>query len=144
MTEHKYHLAMPKDVLYLWQDVAPLINKGLKHSSGEADAEVFFLPIYQGQQQLWIGLDGNKGTIPAVIVSEILRYPLKTAMYIHIWATESGYDYDPWMEAFEEIKDSARVNGCDFVEARARKGLAKKLTTRNGWTEKQTVITTTL
>ncbi len=65
-------------------------------------------------------------------------------MYIHIWATKSGYDYDPWMEAFEEIKDSARVNGCDFVEARARKGLAKKLTTRNGWTEKQTVITTTL
>ena len=135
---------MPKDVIYLWPDVEPLITKGLEHTNGEAAADFFFLPIYQGQQQLWIGLDGNKGTIPAVIVSEVLRFPLKTALYIHIWSTKSGYDYDPWMEAFEEIKDSARVNGCEYIEARARKGLAKKLKTHHGWTEKQTVITTQL
>ena len=144
MTEHKYHLAMPKDVLYLWQDVAPLINKGLKHSSGEADAEVFFLPIYQGQQQLWIGLDGTKGPVPSVLITEVLRYPLRTAMYVHVWATRSGYDYDPWVKAFEEVKDSARVNGCDFIEAGARKGLAKKLITKSGWTSKKIIVTTEL
>ena len=144
MTVHKFHLATPKEAIYLWPDVAPLINKVIEHSSGEIDAETFFLPIYQGQQQLWIGLDGTKGPVPSVLITEVLRYPLKTALYVHVWATRSGYDYDPWVKAFEEVKAAARVNGCDFVEARARKGLAKKLITQSGWTEKQTIVTTEL
>ena len=144
MIEHKFHLVTPKDALWIWPEIEPLINKGLEHSSGEAEAEAFFLPIYQGQQQLWVGLDGTKGPIPTVLITEVLRFPIKTAMYVHVWATRSGYDYDPWVEAFEAVKDSARTNGCDYIEARARKGQAKKLVTRDGWTEKQTVITTEL
>tara|TARA_R100000353_G_C6374063_1_gene159936 strand:- start:51 stop:485 length:435 start_codon:yes stop_codon:yes gene_type:complete len=144
MIEHKFHLVTPKDALWIWPEIEPLINKGLEHSSGEAEAEAFFLPIYQGQQQLWVGLDGTKGPIPTVLITEVLRFPIKTAMYVHVWATRSGYDYDPWVKAFEAVKDSARTNGCEYIEARARKGLAKKLVTRDGWTEKQTVITTEL
>ena len=144
MTEHKFHLAMPKDLPYVWPDVEPLITKCLKHNSGEAEADLFFLPIYQGQQQLWIGLNDNKGSIPSIVITEVIRYPLKSVLYGHIWATKSGQDYGPWVQAFEEIKDSARINGCDFVEARARKGLAKKLVTQSGWTEKQTIVTTQL
>jgi len=141
----KFHLVQPQDVIYLWPEIKPLINKVLEHSNAEADAEVFFLPIYQDQQQLWIGLDSDKkGEIPCVLITEVLQYPLKTSMFVHVWATASGHDYTPWVEAFEEVKDFARVNSCEFVEARARKGLAKKLVKESGWKEHQIIVTTEL
>jgi len=40
----------------------------------------------------------------------------------------------------EEIKKLARNIGCDFIEAKVRKGLAKKLK----WNDKHSLVTLTL
>ena len=69
------HLIPPKDVPYIWPEVAHLINKGLSHSNGEIDAESFFLPIYTGQQYLWLGIE--EGSINSVLVCEVLKYQLR-------------------------------------------------------------------
>ena len=124
-----------KDLPYIWAEVAPLINKGLSHSLGESDAESFFLPIYTGQQYLWIGIEN--GLLDLVLVCEVLRYQLRTSLFIHVWATSSGQDYEPWMEHWKSIINFAKINGCDFIEAKVRKGLAKKLK----WTDKHSLVT---
>jgi len=129
------HLIQPKDVPYIWPEVAYLINKGLSHSNGEADADSFFLPIYTGQQYLWIGFD--EGDINSALVCEVLKYPLRTSLFIHIWATRSGRDYEKWMSKWPSITNFAKINGCDFIEAKVRKGLAKKLK----WTDKHSLVT---
>ena len=129
------HLIPPKDLPYIWSEVAPLINKAVAHSNHETDAECFFLPIYTGQQYLWVGIENNQ--INSALVCEVLKYPFKTALFIHVWSTRSGKDYEPWMEHWSSITDFAKINGCDFIEAKVRKGLAKKL----NWTDKHSLVT---
>ena len=128
-------LIQPKDVPYIWPEIAHLINKGLSHSNGEIDAESFFLPIYTGQQYLWVGLEDGK--LESVLVCEVMRYQLRTSLFIHVWVTRSGRDYEPWMEHWDSIINFAKINGCDFIEAKVRKGLAKKLK----WTDKHSLVT---
>ena len=128
-------LIQPKEVPYIWPEISYLINKGLSHSNGEIDAESFFLPIYTGQQYLWVGLEDGK--LESVLVCEVMRYQLRTSLFIHVWVTRSGRDYEPWMEHWDSIINFAKINGCDFIEAKVRKGLAKKLK----WTDKHSLVT---
>ena len=129
------HLIQPKDLPYIWPEVASLISKGLAHSNHETNADAFFLPIYTGQQYLWVGLEGNQ--INSALVCEVIRYPLRTSLFILSWSTRSGKDYEPWMEHWDSITNFAKINGCDFIEAKVRKGLAKKLK----WTNKHSYVT---
>jgi len=41
------------------------------------------------------------------------------------------------MNNFDNIINFAKINGCDFIEAKVRKGLAKKLK----WTDKHSLVT---
>ena len=128
-------LIQPKDLPYIWPEVALLINKGLTHSNGEINADGFFLPIYTGQQFLWIGIED--GQLSSVLICETIQYQLRTSLFIHVWVTKSGRDYEPWMEHWDSIINFAKINGCDFIEAKVRKGLAKKLK----WTDKHSLVT---
>ena len=132
-------LIQSKDLPYMWSEAAEIINKGLTHSNGEVDADSFFYPIYAGKQHLWVGYDTDAevAEVEAVLIGEIIKYPLKTSLFIHVWATKSGYDYEPWMNLWDSIINFAKINGCDFVEAIVRKGLAKKLK----WTDKHSLVT---
>mgnify|MGYP003143554612 FL=1 len=132
-------LIQPKELPYIWPEAAEVITKGLSHSNGEVDADSFFLPIYTGRQYLWAGYDTDAevADIEAVLIGEIIKYPLKTSLFIHVWATKSGHDYEPWMKLWDSIINFANLNGCDFVEAKVRKGLAKKLK----WTDKHSLVT---
>ena len=128
-----------KDLPYMWSEAAEILNKGLTHSNGEVDADSFFYPIYAGKQHLWVGYDTDAevAEVEAVLIGEIIKYPLKTSLFIHVWATKSGHDYEPWMNLWDSITNFAKINGCDFVEAKVRKGLAKKLK----WTDKHSLVT---
>ena len=129
----------PKYLTYCWPEAAEVIKKGLTHSNGEVDADSFFLPIYTGRQYLWLGYDtdAKEAEVEMALIGEILRYPLKTSFFIHVWATKSGQDFEPWMNNFDNIINFAKINGCDFIEAKVRKGLAKKLK----WTDKHSLVT---
>ena len=132
-------LIQPKDLPYVWPEAAEVIEKGLSHSNGEVDADSFFLPIYTGKQYLWLGhdTDAEFAEVEMALVGAILRYPLKTSLFIHAWATKSGRDFEPWIKNFDNIIHFAKINGCDFIEAKVRKGLAKKLK----WTDKHSLVT---
>ncbi len=132
-------LIEPRDLPYMWPEAAEIINKGLAHSNGEVNADSFFLPIYTGRQYLWVGYDtdAEEAEIEAVLIGEIIKYPLKTSLFILVWATKSGHDYEPWMNLWDSITNFAKINGCDYVEAKVRKGLAKKLK----WTDKHSHVT---
>ena len=132
-------LIQPKELPYIWPEVVEIINKGLSHSNGEVEADSFFLPIYTGSQYLWVGYDSDAkvADIEAILIGEIIKYPLKTSLFIHVWATKSGHDYETWMNLWDSITNFARINGCDYVEAKVRKGLAKKLK----WTDKHSLVT---
>ena len=132
-------LIQPKELPYIWPEVVETLSKGLSHSNGEVEADSFFLPIYTGSQYLWVGYDtdAEPADIEMVLIGEIIKYPLKTSLFIHVWATKSGHDYEPWMNLWDSITNFAQVNGCDYVEAKVRKGLAKKLK----WTDKHSIVT---
>ena len=74
---------------------------------------------------LWVGVQGKE--ILMAVVAEMVEYPRKKALNIITWGTKSGYDYELWMKEFYKIEHFAKVNGCSFIEAGTRKGLAKKL-----------------
>ena len=132
-------LIQPKELPYVWPEAVEIINKGLSHSNGEVDADSFFSPIYNGRHFLWLGhdTDAEEAEVEMALIGEIVRYPIKTSLFIHAWATKSGQDFEPWINNFDNIIHFAKVNGCDFIEAKVRKGLAKKLK----WTDKHSLVT---
>ena len=132
-------LIQPKELPYVWPEAVEIINKGLSHSNGEVDADSFFSPIYTGKHYLWLGHDTDVevAEVEMALIGEIIRYPIKTSLFIHVWATKSGQDFEPWINNFGNIIHFAKINGCDFIEAKVRKGLAKKLK----WTDKHSLVT---
>tara|TARA_R100001594_G_scaffold23247_1_gene45119 strand:+ start:268 stop:675 length:408 start_codon:yes stop_codon:yes gene_type:complete len=128
-------LVHPKDVPPIWQEVKPLIDKALVKSDPSYNALDYLTLILNKTCTLWIGLDNNE--IKSALVCEILTLPRTKALAIHVWATKSGYDYEPWMKLFDNIEEFGRLNGCTLIEVTVRKGLAKKL----NWNNKYSVLT---
>ena len=135
-------LVPPNEVPTVWIEVKPLIDKALAHSPEGADANDMLRPIINGRCFLWIVVDGDD--IESVCFGEFTGYPSKKGFHIHGWATKSGHDFDLVMETFNDsVVDFAEVNGCDFIEAKIRKGLVKKLKTLN-WNDTHSYATLTL
>ena len=128
-------LVPPNEVVHIWPEVEPLINKSFTNSTEDILASDFLVPILQGVTFLWIGIEDE--VIQSVLVIEPKKHPRQTSLYIHAWSTKSGYEYNDWMSFWEEIENFGRINGCDFIEAKARKGLARKL----NWTNKHSLVT---
>ena len=129
-------LLVPRDeVVHIWPEIEPLINKSFTNSTEDIVATDFLVPILQGVTFLWVGIEEKE--IQSVLVIEPKQHPRQTSLYIHAWSTKSGYEGDDWFSFWEEIENFGRINGCDFIEAKARKGLARKL----NWTNKHSLIT---
>tara|TARA_R100000808_G_C2079577_1_gene103958 strand:+ start:202 stop:618 length:417 start_codon:yes stop_codon:yes gene_type:complete len=135
----KAHLVPPKDVLELWPEIQPLLDKALAYGIEDVTAQDLLPAIEESKAYLWIGVDGYN--IECVVLGELVEYPRKKSFYIHAWATKSGHQFDEFMELFEgSVITFAKINGCDFIEAKVRKGLAKKLK----WNDKHSLVTLTL
>ncbi len=128
-------LVPPNEVVSIWQEVEPLIDKALSYATEELYASDFLVSILQGTKFLWIGTE--KDDIQSVLVIEPIKHPRNVSLFIHVWSTKSGYEYDDWMTFWDEIENFGRINGCDFIEAKVRKGLARKL----NWTNKHSLVT---
>ena len=118
-------LVPPHEVPNVWIEVKPLIDKALSYSTEELEAFDFLIPILQGRVFLWIGTNENE--IETVFICEPQQHNRQTSLFIHGIATKSGHGYEDWHPLLEDIKNFAKINGCDFIEAKVRKGLAKKL-----------------
>ena len=133
----KILLIPPKEVHLLWNEVAPIIDKGLRGPDGTV-AEDFLEPLKKGSNILWIIVDGFD--IESVVVGQFVDYPRKKALSIEVWATKSGHKFDEVYPLIESIKKFAKANGCEYIEATVRKGLARKLK----WNDKHSFVTLTL
>ena len=133
----KILLIPPNEVSSIWNDVAPIIDKALRGEE-ELIASDFLEPIKIADAFLWIIVDETE--IESAVITAFIEYPRKKSCSIEAWATKSGYKFDEVYPLIEEIKNFARINGCDFMEAKVRKGLAKKLK----WNDKHSSVTLTL
>tara|TARA_R100000458_G_scaffold13559_1_gene11352 strand:+ start:187 stop:603 length:417 start_codon:yes stop_codon:yes gene_type:complete len=131
-------LVPPHEVPSIWSEIEPLINKGLSHTTEDINAFDYLVPILEGRIFLWIGIRDDE--IQMSLVLEPIKHQRETSLFIHAWSTKYGYDFDEWLDLFHEIENFGRINGCDFVETKARKGLAKKLKKLN-WTDTHSIVT---
>ena len=135
-------LVPPHEVPSVWIEVKPLIDKALAHSLEGATANDMLRPIINGACFLWIVVEDHD--IVSVCFGEFTEYPDKKGFHIHGWATKSGFNFNEVMETFNDsVVNFAKINGCEFIEAKIRKGLAKKLKQLN-WNDTHSFVTLTL
>ena len=124
----------------VWHLIKPLIDKALDHSLGERTASDMLEDLMNDQLWLLTGID-EQGDLAGVLVAEEIVHPQKKELYVHAWATQTGYGFDDWVEPFEQsLLEIAYDNGCHYISSNCRKGLAKKMTTKRGWDNSYSVI----
>ena len=132
-------LVPPTEIPSIWHEVKPLMKKAL-NGEEEIIPDDLLEPLLNAKVFMWIAVDGDQ--IETVLLCEIVDYPRKKSCYIHVLATKSGYRFEELTSLFDNhIINFAKINGCDFIEAKVRKGLAKKLT---HWNDKHSLITLTI
>ena len=124
----------------VWHLIKPLIDKALDHSLGERMASDMLEDLMNDQLWLLAGID-EQGDLAGVLVAEEIVHPQKKELYVHAWATQTGYGFDDWVELFEQsLLEIAQDSGCHYISSNCRKGLAKKMTTKRDWSDKYSVI----
>ena len=123
-----------------WHHILPLIQKALDHSLGEQLASDMLQPLMNDELWLLAGID-EQGDLAGVIVAEEIVHPQKKELFVHAWATQTGYGFDDWVDLFEQsLLDIAQDTGCHYISSMCRKGLAKKMSTKRGWIDTHSVI----
>ena len=124
----------------VWHILRPLIDKALDHSLGERLASDMLEQLMNDKLWLLTGID-EQGDLAGVLVAEEIVHPQKKELYVHAWATVTGYGFDDWVDLFEQyILNIAYETGCHYVSSMCRKGLAKKMSTKRGWIDTHSVI----
>ena len=122
-----------------WHLLQPLVDKALDHSLGERLASDMLEDLMNDQLWLLTGID-EQGDLAGVLVAEEIVHPQKKELYVHAWATVTGYGFDDWVEPFEQsLLEIAQDTGCHYISTMCRKGLAKKMSTKRGWIDTHSV-----
>ena len=123
-----------------WHLIQPLVDKALNYSLGEQLASDMLQPLMNDELWLLAGID-EQGDLAGVLVAEEIVHPQKKELYVHAWATQTGYGFDDWVDLFEQsLLEIAQDSGCHYISSMCRKGLAKKMTTKRDWIDKYSVI----
>ena len=124
----------------VWHILRPIIDKALVHSLGEQLASDMLEPLMNDELWLLAGID-EQGDLAGVLVAEEIVHPQKKELYVHAWATVTGYGFDDWVDIFEQsLLEIAQDTGCHYISSMCRKGLAKKMSTKRGWIDTHSVI----
>ena len=76
----KAHIVQPEDIAYIWDQVAPLLERTKEHSEGELETDDFLEPLTHGDMQLWIATE--QSDVHAVMVTQLITYPQKKILRI--------------------------------------------------------------
>ena len=133
------YLIHPEDVPAKWHEIKPLIDKALARCKEDVNGNDLLPSILDRRAYLWLVTDDTN--LESVMLGEFCEYPRTKSFYIHAWATKSGRKYDEVMATLTDtVVNFAKINACDFIEAKVRKGLAKKLK----WDDQHSLVTFTL
>ena len=118
----KAHIVQPEDIAYIWEEVAPLLEKVKEHSEGELETDDFLEPLTHGDMQLWIVTENKE--ILAALVTQIITYPQKKVLRL---ISLAGEDFEEIRSFQEMIEGFAIKLGCTALEMWGRKGWKKLL-----------------
>ena len=118
----KAQIVQPEDVAYIWEEVAPLLERVKEHSEGEAEPDDFLEPLTHGDMQLWIASDG--GVMHSAMITQIVVYPQKKILRV---ISIAGSDFKRLYEFNDMVESFAIKTGCSGMELWGRKGWKKLL-----------------
>ncbi len=87
-----------EQVVNVWKEVEPLVEKGLKHARGEFDKYDVLAALVQQQMQLWVIQDEGQ-PINGICITQVDTYPKKRVAKIVLMV---GDAFNGWFfEALE-------------------------------------------
>ena len=118
----KAQIVQPEDIAYIWEQVAPLLERTKEHSEGELETDDFLEPLTHGDMQLWIATEDSK--MHSVMVTPIVPYPQKKILRV---ISIAGSDFKRLYEFNDMVESFAVRVGCTGMELWGRKGWKKLL-----------------
>ena len=118
----KAQIVQPEDVAYIWDQVAPLLEKVKEHSEGEAEPDDFLEALTHGDMQLWIATEDQK--MHSAMVTQVVVYPQKKVLRV---ISIAGSDFKRLYVFNDMVESFAIKTGCSGMELWGRKGWKKLL-----------------
>jgi hypothetical protein len=118
----KAQIVQPEDIAYIWEEVAPLLERTKEHSEGELETDDFLEPLTHGDMQLWIATEDQQ--MHSVMVTQIVPYPQKKILRV---ISIAGSDFKRLYEFNDMVESFAVRSGCTGMELWGRKGWKKLL-----------------
>ena len=129
----KAQIVQPEDVAYIWEEVAPLLEKVKEHTEGEFETDDYLEPLTNGNMHLWIATEYSD--VKAAMVTQFAIYPQKNILRI---VSMAGDDFEE-IRGFQDMIEAFAVRmGCSALEMWGRKGWKKLLP---DWKDSYTVYT---
>ena len=118
----KAQIVQPEDVAYIWEEVAPLLDKVKEHTEGEFETDDYLEPLTHGDMHLWIATEYSD--VKAAMVTQFAIYPQKNILRI---VSMAGDDFEE-IRGFQDMIEAFAVRmGCSALEMWGRKGWKKLL-----------------
>tara|TARA_R100000458_G_C8260587_1_gene236140 strand:- start:1277 stop:1693 length:417 start_codon:yes stop_codon:yes gene_type:complete len=123
MSNLELYPVQTRDILSIADEVLPILNSFHEHNPRVPTNTVsIFESLFKGEKLLWVGK--REEVIEMILVTEFHCQSL----FVGIWATKSGWDFNIWYDLImEKLEQFARYFGCSELRAITRKGLAKKI-----------------
>ena len=121
-TRLKAQIVQPEDIAYIWEEVAPLLNRVKEHSEGEAAPDDFLEPLTHGHMQLWIATEDKQ--MHSAMITQIIVYPQKKVLRV---ISIAGSDFKRLYEFNDMVESFAIKTGCSGMELWGRRGWKKLL-----------------
>ena len=121
-TRLKAQIVQPEDIAYIWEEVAPLLNRVKEHSEGEAEPDDFLEPLTHGHMQLWIATEDKQ--MHSAMITQIIVYPQKKVLRV---ISIAGSDFKRLYEFNDMVEAFAIKTGCSGMELWGRRGWKKLL-----------------
>ena len=118
----KAQIVQPEDVAYIWEEVAPLLEKVKEHTEGEFETDDYLEPLTHGDMHHWIATQYSD--VKAAMVTQFAIYPQKNILRI---VSMAGDDFEE-IRGFQDMIEAFAVRmGCSALEMWGRKGWKKLL-----------------
>ena len=106
----------------MWPAIAPLLDRGTKHSGGRWTLDSIYRSIVDGSRQLWIAFEDN--IIYAAVLTSIESYPGRKLLNYQL---VGGYKMELWYDLMSDMLHKfASDVGCDGIETICRRGFEKE------------------
>jgi len=118
----KANIVQPEDIPYIWDQVAPLLDRVREHTEGELETDDYLGELSDGNMQLWIATENNG--LHSIMVTQIAVYPQKKVLKI---ISMAGSEFSRLYEFNDMVESFAIKTGCSGMELWGRKGWKKLL-----------------